>query len=95
MDRTLQTGCTSINSSAFIKTGVIIDLAGSATTGSQADPYTGLSRSHLTTSNPDRLMIVSIASDVSPSTSPKIDSVKYGTQKLTLLDSARIDGVKI
>ena len=93
MDRTV--GSTKVNSGTFSKAGVIKDAQGEFTTGPNQTASSTLSGSHITTSNSNRLMIVSVGSHVPSPSSPRVDSIKYGTQKLTLLDSVRINDVKI
>ena len=93
MDRTV--GSTKVNSGTFSKTGVVKNAEGEFTTGPNQRASSTLSGSHITSSNSNRLMIVSVGSHVPSSSSPKVDSIKYGSQKLTLLDSVRINDVKI
>jgi len=86
LDRTV--GSTKVNSGTFSKTSVtLVNDATSVKTGQNGNTNT-LTASYPTASyTGSRLMVVSIGSYVSTNSTPRIDSVKYGTQKLTFLDS--------
>lgn len=94
MDRTV--GSTKVNSGTFSKTEIFKDAQGEFTTGPNKRSPSDLIGSHTTTSSfSNRFMIVSVGSHIASSSTPRVDSIKYGTQKLSLLDSVRINGVKI
>lgn len=97
MDRTAPTGST-ITSSAFRKTSISLVSGATSDATSQNGSASPLSISYTTSSYTDpRLIIVSIGSWIPTNSTPRIDSVKYGNQKLIFLDSLvnTVNNVKI
>jgi hypothetical protein len=97
LDRTAPTGST-ITSSAFSKTSISLVSGATSDATSQNGSASPLSISYTTSSYTDpRLMIVSIGSWIPTNSTPRIDSVKYGNQKLIFLDSLvnTVNNVKI
>ncbi|MFN9379243.1 MAG: Ig-like domain-containing protein, partial [Bacteroidota bacterium] len=86
MDRTV--GSTPIISSAFSKTGVSLVNDAVSVASNNGGSSNSLTLSYPTASySSTRLMVVSIGSYVATNSTPRIDSVKYGSQKLIFLDS--------
>jgi hypothetical protein len=88
LDRTVPTG-SKINSSLFnkINGSFQVNSGKSLNTGNNGSASPATINDYVIDSNSDRILIVAITSEIVNNSTPRVSSVKFGTQEFKIIDS--------